>query len=155
MKKNPDLVTRADVLNSSKEEDWPTNQEWFNEWNSEFHFTLDAAANHVNHKCAKYYTVETSGLTNTWHGERVFINPPYNNMYEWVKKAHDECFTNGVFSVMFGPVRTQNNYWHDFVWDETIHRFRPCVSVRFLRRMQFADSAGACPFGLMLLIHQP
>jgi site-specific DNA-methyltransferase (adenine-specific) len=143
------------LLNSSLNEDWPTNQDWFNTWNEEFFFTLDAAANDINHKCDKYYTIKTDGLAHSWKNERVFINPPYNNLYDWVEKAHNEWHVNGVFSVMFMPVRTQNNYWHDFVWDDKIHRFRPGVAVRFLRRMKFTDSAGECPFGLMLLIHNP
>ena len=142
-------------MNSSANEDWPTNQEWFDEWQAEFGFTLDAASNHVNAKCHKHYTLEDDGLAQSWRGERVFINPPYNDLDSWVRKARDEMIVNKVFSVMFMPARTQNNFWHNYVWDSTRHYFRKGVQVRFLKRMQFADSAGPCPFGLMLLIFNP
>lgn len=148
-------MTTADVLNSSLNEDWPTNQEWFNEWNEEFCFTLDAAANIVNAKCPKFFTIETDGLKQPWTGNRVFINPPYNNLYYWVKKASDEMQVNHVFSVMFLPARTQNDFFHDFCWDAKRHCPRKGIQLRFLKRMKFADSVGPCPFGLMLIIFNP
>lgn len=145
----------SDLMTSSLSEDWPTNQEWFNEWNAEFGFTLDAASNPVNAKCKKHYTMQENGLLQNWSNERVFINPPYNDLYAWVEKAAKELYQHKVFTVMFLPARTQNNFFHDFVWNSNTHTFHRGIQVRFLKRLQFADSAGPCPFGLMLLIFNP
>jgi len=77
---------------TSKTDEWETPQDFFDEWNRQFHFTLDACANEKNHKCDKYYTKEDNGLLKDWGGEIVWCNPPYGkNISEWVKKCHIEC----------------------------------------------------------------
>lgn len=57
-----------DALLSSKNLDWCTPQDFFNELDAEFHFTLDAAATDKSAKCSKYYTPETDGLKSSWGG---------------------------------------------------------------------------------------
>lgn len=69
----------ADVLFSSKTDQWATPQWFFDELNKEFNFTLDPCADEYNHKCEKYYTKEQDGLVQDWGGETVFCNPPYGN----------------------------------------------------------------------------
>lgn len=59
---------RTDVLFSSKKDDWTTPQDFYDKLNSEFHFTLDPAADDINHKCNKYYTKADSGLMHEWGG---------------------------------------------------------------------------------------
>lgn len=56
---------------------------------AEFQFTLDAAASDQNAKLPKYCTLTTSGLTQSWAGERVWCNPPFSNCAAWVTKAWD------------------------------------------------------------------
>ena len=58
----------TDVMFSSKTDDWATPQDFFDELNREFGFTLDPCADHVNHKCATYYTKEQDGLVRDWGG---------------------------------------------------------------------------------------
>lgn len=58
----------TDVMFSSKTDDWATPQDFFDELNREFSFTLDPCADHVNHKCATYYTKEQDGLVHDWGG---------------------------------------------------------------------------------------
>lgn len=48
---------------SSKTPEWATPQDFFDKLDQEFHFDLDIAANDENHKCSKYYTKETDGLS--------------------------------------------------------------------------------------------
>lgn len=55
---------------SSNSEEWATPQELFDILDSEFHFNLDPCANETNHKCARYFTKETDGLSQTWGGGR-------------------------------------------------------------------------------------
>ena len=57
--------------------EWSTPQDFYDNLNSEFHFTLDPCATDENHKCEKYYTKEVNGLLQDWYGETVFCNPPY------------------------------------------------------------------------------
>lgn len=56
------------VMYSSKSDEWTTPQAFYDEINKEFHFDLDAAASHINHKCNKYFTIEDDGLTQNWGG---------------------------------------------------------------------------------------
>lgn len=56
------------VLFSSDKKNWETPQKFFDALNEEFHFTLDAAASHENHKCENYYTEEQDGLAQDWGG---------------------------------------------------------------------------------------
>lgn len=55
-------------LFSSAKDDWETPQEFFDEWNKQFHFTLDACANDSNHKCNRYFNKEQNGLEQDWGG---------------------------------------------------------------------------------------
>ena len=73
---------------SSTSGDWSTPQEFFDELNKEFCFTLDPCADDLNHKCNKYYTKEQDGLKQDWSGESVFCNPPYGrDVPKWVRKC--------------------------------------------------------------------
>lgn len=58
----------TDVMFSSKAMDWATPQTFFDELDSEFHFTLDPCANESNHKCARYFTEADNGLKQSWGG---------------------------------------------------------------------------------------
>ena len=48
----------TDVMFSSKKMDWATPQKFFDDLNSEFHFTLDPCADSSNHKGKNYFTQE-------------------------------------------------------------------------------------------------
>ena len=77
-----------EVMFSSATDEWATPQEFFDELNGEFHFTLDPAANEANHKCETFFTKEQNGLTCQWGGHTVFCNPPYGReIGKWVQKA--------------------------------------------------------------------
>lgn len=56
------------LMFSSATDNWATPQDFFNELDKEFKFDLDPCANDENHKCAKYYTVESNGLLQDWGG---------------------------------------------------------------------------------------
>lgn len=76
---------------------WAT-PKWLVEWLAKRYtakgvFDLDAAAETVNAKAAKYYTEQTNGLASPWDsfGEDVFCNPPYDEIMPWVEWAVSEC----------------------------------------------------------------
>lgn len=50
--------------------DWETPQDFFDEIDNEFHFTLDACANGTNHKCDKYFSELDDGLKQNWGGRQ-------------------------------------------------------------------------------------
>lgn len=58
----------TDVMFSSKKDDWTTPQDFFDALNKEFHFTLDAASDDQNCKCANHFTRTDDGLKQSWGG---------------------------------------------------------------------------------------
>lgn len=62
-----------ELMFSSLTDDWATPQAFFDELNKEFNFTLDPCASDTNHKCEKYYTVESDGLSQNWGGRELFV----------------------------------------------------------------------------------
>lgn len=103
------------LMFSSKSNEWETPQALFDKLDKNYSFTLDPCATEDNHKCEKYYTVEDDGLSKSWKGERVFINPPYGDIGKWVEKAYKESLYKGGLVVMLIPARTDTRYWHDYV----------------------------------------
>lgn len=60
-----------DTMFSSKTDLWATPQEFFDELDAEFHFTLDPCATPENAKCKKFYTRQENGLQKNWGGDCV------------------------------------------------------------------------------------
>ena len=56
---------------SSKTPEWATPQEFFDELNKEFNFTLDPCCTHENAKCAYHFTKEEDGLSPKWGGQKI------------------------------------------------------------------------------------
>ncbi len=75
---------------SSKTDQWSTPQDFFDELNKQFNFTLDPCADKKNAKCKKFFTKEQDGLKQSWDNEVVFCNPPYGRVIkDWVKKSNE------------------------------------------------------------------
>lgn len=76
------------ALYSSATDNWATPQDYFDQLNKEFNFTLDPCASKENAKCKKYFTRDDNGLLQNWDNENVFCNPPYGReIGKWVEKA--------------------------------------------------------------------
>ena len=70
---------------------WATPQDFFDELNQEFGFSLDVCALPDNAKCENYFTPEVNGLNQDWNAAAVWCNPPYGrDVGKWVKKAQEE-----------------------------------------------------------------
>jgi hypothetical protein len=54
------------VMFSSGKDDWGTPPDLFAALDAEFHFTLDAAANHKNALCKNYFSEEVDALNRAW-----------------------------------------------------------------------------------------
>lgn len=112
---------------------WETPPEIFKPLNDEFRFTLDPCATHSSAKCDRYYTEDEDGLSKSWAGEVVFMNPPYGKeVYAWVKKARREAQIGGATVVGLLPASTDLSWWHE----EVIAH--PGVELRWIRgRVRF------------------
>lgn len=108
-----------EALFSSASVEWETPQSFFDELDSEFHFTLDPCATDENAKCGKYYTLREDGLRQDWTGETVYCNPPYGrDMPQWIAKCADHAKRGGV-AVMLIPARTDTRAFHEYISSES------------------------------------
>lgn len=102
---------------------WATPPEVFDPLHSEFAFTLDPCADHETAKCARYFTEADDGLSKSWVGERVFMNPPYGReVYAWTRKAREEA-ARGALVVGLLPASSDLQWWHDDVVGSAEVRF--------------------------------
>jgi len=129
------------LMFSSKSNEWETPQELFDNLNKHYKFTLDPCCTIESAKCQKYYTNKDDGLSQSWSGERVFVNPPYGDIKSWVKKAHDELKQNGVTTVMLIPARTDTKYWHDYIMKAATRIFFVKGRLKFKNKV-IADYTG-------------
>lgn len=138
------MITEA--LFSNKTDNWATPQNFFDELNKEFHFTLDPCADEKNHKCEKFFTRKENGLFQDWSGESVFVNPPYGReIYNWVEKCYWEGHKENTIVVLLIPARTDTKYFHDFILNRS--------EIRFIKgRLKFGDSDNSAPFPSMVVV---
>ncbi len=141
---------KNDVMFSSKTNMWETPQDFFDELNNEFHFTLDVCAVPENAKCEKFYTPDDDGLSQPWDGT-VWCNPPYGReIGKWVLTASIASGARGTTVVMLLPARTDTRWFHDYIYQ------KERVEIRFLRgRLKFGNSKNSAPFPSMLAIFGP
>lgn len=127
-----------DLMFSSKSNEWATPQDFFDELNKEFNFTLDVSATDENAKCQKYFTIKDNGLVQDWANETVWLNPPYGReIGKWIEKAFEES-QKGATVVCLIPARTDTKYFHEYCFKG---------EVRFIRgRLKFGDAKANAPF---------
>lgn len=137
-----------DALFSSKKMDWETPQDFFDEIDNEFHFTLDACANGTNHKCDKYFSESDDGLKQNWGGQTVWCNPPYGReIGNWVQKCSQESKQENTTVVMLIPARTDTKYFHEYIYN------KQNVEIRFIKgRLRFVGAAESAPFPSMVVV---
>lgn len=129
-------------LFTSATDEWATPQEFFDDLDKEFHFTLDVCANDENHKCEKYYNKAQDGLSMDWEGEVVWCNPPYGReISKWVAK----CSEHDGLAVMLLPARTDTRWFHDYIYGK--------AEIRFVKgRLKFGGCKNSAPFPSMVAI---
>ena len=105
---------RAYHLSLSTE--WGTRQATFDEYDREFHFTLDVCATPQNAKCARFFTTDDDGLTQDWGRETCWMNPPYDKrtIALWMEKAYLSSLA-GATVVCLVAARTDTVWWHAWV----------------------------------------
>lgn len=128
--------------------DWPTPPEFFRLVAEEFAFDVDVAASKHNHLCERWYGRRQNGLAQRWEGT-VWCNPPYGrSIGQWVEKAYRSAM-RGCTVVMLLPVRSDTNWWHEFVLG--------VAEIRYLRgRLGFKGTRpGRAPFPSVVLVYRP
>ncbi len=116
--------TTQGVMFSSKSNDWATPQDFYNQLDAEFEFTLDPCASQSSAKCASFYTADDDGLSKDWEGHTVFMNPPYGRKIgNWIQKAYEEGEKSNTRVVALIPARTDTKYWHNYCMKATEIRF--------------------------------
>lgn len=134
-----------DVMYLSKSNEWATPIEFYKELDNEFHFNLDPCSDDTNYKCEKHFTLADDGLSQNWGGYRVFCNPPYSDISNWVEKAFREGHKDNTIVVMLIPARTDTKYFHDYI----LHR----SEIRFVKgRLKFGEGKNSAPFPSMVVI---
>lgn len=131
-------VTAHTVAHPDAESDVrETPRELFDKYNDRFRFTLDAAATHQNALCDRYFTLsgmwqrgengpdglnpwgigqwplKECGLTGSWRGERVWCNPPFSELDEWVYKAWRS--QADLVCMLCPNDRMDRKWWHALV----------------------------------------
>ena len=141
-------MTIHPALYSSRSEEWPTPQTFFDRLDAEFGFTLDPCATPQNAKCADYFTRSQDGLAQSWGRHWVFCNPPYGRcMREWARKCH-RAAQAGALVVLLAHARTDTRWFHDWVYGK--------AELRFVRgRLKFGDGSQSAPFPSLVAVYRP
>ena len=95
--------------------EWGTPQDFYDRLNNIFQFNLDPCSTESNSKCEESFSKEEDGLSQSWAGHRVFMNPPYGReIKNWIKKAYEEGQKPNTQVVCLIPARTDTKYWHSY-----------------------------------------
>ncbi len=134
------------VLFSSEHDNWGTPKELYDELNKEFGFDFDP--------CPLDSTFD--GLLTTWKGS-IFINPPYSNITGFLLKGHEELKKNNAHTIVYLiPVRTDTQWFHNYVYPYFKKEIKPYAEIRFIKgRVKFSnglDINNSAPFPSMLVI---
>ena len=128
---------------SSKTDLWATPQKFFDKYDAVHKFTLDVCATKDNAKCAKFYTVEDDGLSQSWQGV-CWMNPPYGReIGAWMKKAYESSL-QGATVVCLVPARTDTKWWHEYAMHGQIEFIKG--------RLKFGDAKNSAPFPSAIVV---
>ena len=130
------MATNWKVCFSSKSVHWRTPKELYCGLDNEFKFNFDPCP---------YQSKERTGLLRDWN-ERVYCNPPYNNIYNFIEKALIELKKgNSEVVVFLLPSRTDSKWFHDLVLSN-YHE------IRLIRGRVKFDGKHNAPFSSCIII---
>lgn len=134
------------ALFSSRSEEWPTPLDFFHMLDDEFRFSLDPCCTKESAKAGKYFTIDDDGLSHSWAGETVFMNPPYGRKIgTWIEKAYTEGLQKSTVVICLIPSRTDTKYFHEFIMR--------AKEIRLIRgRLKYGDGKGSAPFPSIVVI---
>jgi len=123
------------VLFSKKSDHWATPKDLYEKLNTEFNFNFDPCP----------LNSSFDGLSIPW-GSRVFVNPPYSNIRDFLEKGIAEINLGNVCVCVFLiPARTDTKWFHELVYGK--------AEIRFIKgRLKFGDGESSAPFPSMVCI---
>jgi len=139
----------------NQKDEWRTPSELYKMLNYEFCFELDAAATYDNTLCERHYTMEDDALIQNW-GEngvkRVFCNPPFSRMKEFLEKAIQE-YEDHAHEIEIVVLIRADGYetkWFQQVLDPRKRFTRPILTPRYhirqlIPRVSFNLPSGSKP----------
>lgn len=69
------------------------------------------------------YTECDDGLSKAWFGS-IWVNPPYSDMEDWMRKALDESHRDDVETILvLAPARTSTQWFHRYATQATVLAF--------------------------------
>lgn len=146
------------LMFSKASDEWETPQAFFEMYDEEFLFGLDAAATEANSKCTAFFTQADDALTRDWYpgqGFSVWLNPPYSQCRAFIAKAAEEA-AKGCTVVCLVPSRTDTRWWFAHVVNGNGIGWRPGVDVQFIKgRLKFGNSNNSAPFPSVVVIFRP
>jgi site-specific DNA-methyltransferase (adenine-specific) len=127
------------VLFSHNKDEWSTPKDLLDKLENEFGEFYDPCP-------ITWKPGDPDGLKLEW-GDRNFVNPPYSQWQEWVKKGYEE-YLKGKLVVFLLPARTDTKAFHNFIMRSN--------EIRFIKgRLRFGCSENSAPFPSMLVIFDP
>lgn len=130
-----EAVTYVDHYKGDRVQTWRTPRKMFDPLDAEFDFTLDGAATEDNALLPRW----NDGM-DTWTGDRVFCNPPWNDIRPFVDLA-----ATADVAVLLVPARVNTRWFH--------HALSLGAEVRyFLGKPRFSDGPGNSPVDCLYLI---
>ena len=118
------------IMFSSMSDEWRTPQSLFKKLDKEFNFDSDP--------CPMGRSLKRGMLRKVWL-KRVFVNPPFSKIKDWVLQGYIHGQHNEVVVVMLIPSRTDTRWWHDYVMK--------AKEIRFIKgRLKFSGHKNAAPF---------
>ena len=120
-------------LFSSITDNWKTPEMFYKALDAEFRFDFDP--------CPLKPTFD--GLKISWGGCN-WINPPYSQIAQWMKKGWEEN-QKGKTNVWLIPSRTDTRWWHEYCMK--------AKEIRFIKgRLKFGDATNSAPFPSCIVI---
>lgn len=88
------------------------------------------------------------GLRDQWSGKLVFVNPPFSELLQWLRRAHEQWRLGNVETVLcLVPVRTDSAWFHETLSED--------ADIYLLKgRVRFLNGKGESqptPFSLMVV----
>lgn len=80
----------------------------------DIHPIFDVCATIQNKKFPQYFTPEDNGLTKEWR-EDFFMNPPYSQINQWMKKAYEQHLKYNVNGLVLVFAKTSVRWWHEYI----------------------------------------
>jgi phage N-6-adenine-methyltransferase len=117
---------------------WRTPPAFFHSLNAEYNFTLDGASDEENALLPRSRTADE--ILVSWAGERVFCNPPWSRIREFVELA---AFAD--LAVLLVPARTNCRWFH--------RALELGAEVRFFKpKLKFVGAPHVSPVDCVLLV---